>query len=201
MDIKTIVVGDLGVNCYIISNDEKAILIDPGADYQKIKDAVGEKQVEAVLLTHGHFDHTGAVKQFQQDGAKVYISKEDAKMLLDGYTCLAQPFGYPFIPIKADYTFDDNQVLEFSPITLKTILTPGHTTGSACFLSESILFSGDTLFNSSIGRTDFSGGDFNTIANSIRQKLYTLDENTIVFSGHGEQTTIKKEKLSNMFVR
>lgn len=201
MDIKTVVVGDLGVNCYILSKGNKAILIDPGAEYQKIKTALQGKKVQAVLLTHGHFDHTGGVKQFQQDGAKVYVSKEDAKMLLDSYTSLAQLFGYPFIPIKADYTFDENDVLEFFGISLKIILTPGHTSGSACFLSGDILFSGDTLFNSSIGRTDFPGGDFEQIANSIRRKLYTLDENTIVLSGHGDQTTIKQEKLSNMFVR
>lgn len=201
MDIKTVVVGDLGVNSYILSKDNKAILIDPGDEYDKIKTALEGKQVEAVLLTHGHFDHTGAVKQFRQDGAKVYISKEDAKMLLDGYASLAQPFGYSFNPIKADFTFDENDILEFFGITLKVILTPGHTAGSACFLCENILFSGDTLFNSSIGRTDFPGGNFDTIANSIRQKLYTLDDETIVLSGHGPETSIKQEKFSNMFVR
>ena len=201
MDIKTVVVGDLGVNCYILSQDDKAILIDPGADYQKIKNELNGKNVEAVLLTHGHFDHTGAVKQFQKDGAKVYISKEDAKMLLDGYTSLAQPFGYPFTPIKADITFEDNDILDLINIKIQVILTPGHTTGSACFLIDNVLFSGDTLFKRSIGRTDFPGGDFETISHSIRNKLYVLKEETVVYSGHGEQTTIKEEKNLNMFVR
>lgn len=201
MDIKTVVVGDLGVNCYILTNDDKAIVIDPGDEYHKIKQVLNGKQVEAVLLTHGHFDHTGAVKQFQKDGAKVYISKEDAKMLLDGYTSLAQPFGYPFTPIKADETFDDNDIIELIGQKIKVILTPGHTTGSACFLVNNMLFSGDTLFQNSIGRTDFPGGDFETISASIRNKLYVLDEKTPVFSGHGDKTTIKEEKCFNMFVR
>ncbi len=201
MDIKIVVVGDLGVNCYILSQDDKAILIDPGADYQKIKNELNGKIVEAVLLTHGHFDHTGAVKQFQNDGAKVFVSKEDAQMLLDGYTSLAQPFGYPFIPIKADITFDDNDILDLINIKIQVILTPGHTTGSACFLIDNVLFSGDTLFKRSIGRTDFPGGDFEVISHSIRNKLYVLKEETVVYSGHGEQTTIKEEKNLNMFVR
>lgn len=201
MDIKTVVVGDLGVNCYILTNNDKAIVIDPGAEYNKIKEVLNDKQVEAILLTHGHFDHTGAVKQFQKDGAKVYISKEDAKMLQDGYTSLAQLFGYPFTQIKADETFDDNDIIELIGIKIKVILTPGHTTGSACFLIDDILFSGDTLFNRSIGRTDFPGGDFEAISASIRNKLYVLDEDTPVFSGHGNKTTIKDEKCFNMFVR
>lgn len=201
MDITTVIVGDLGVNCYILTNDDKAIVIDPGAEYNKIKEALNGKKVEAVLLTHGHFDHTGAVKQFQDNGAKVYVSKEDAKMLLDGYTSLAQPFGYPFTPIKADETFNDNDMIELIGLKIKVILTPGHTTGSACFLIDDILFSGDTLFNRSIGRTDFPGGDFQAISASIRNKLYVLDEDTPVFSGHGNKTTIKDEKCFNMFVR
>ena len=141
------------------------------------------------------------MRKFQKDGAKVYISKEDAKMLLDGYTSLAQPFGYPFTPIKADITFEDNDILDLINIKIQVILTPGHTTGSACFLIDNVLFSGDTLFKRSIGRTDFPGGDFETISHSIRNKLYVLKEETVVYSGHGEQTTIKEEKNLNMFVR
>lgn len=201
MDLKTVVVGDLGVNCYILTQEQKAIVIDPGDEYHKIKQVLDGKKVEAVLLTHGHFDHTGAVNQFQKDGAKVYVSKEDAKMLLDSYTCLSAPFGFPFNPIKADCTFSDNDILDIIGIKIKVILTPGHTKGSACFLIDNMLFSGDTLFQNSIGRTDFPGGDFETISDSIRNKLYVLDENTPVFSGHGEQTTIKEEKCFNMFVR
>ncbi|MBE7091799.1 MAG: MBL fold metallo-hydrolase [Clostridiales bacterium] len=201
MNIETVVVGDLGVNCYIVSVENKAIVIDPGDEYNKIKEALKGKTVEAILLTHGHFDHTGAVKKFQDDGAKVYISKEDAKMLVDGYTSLANPFGYQFTPIKADVTFNDNDVLELIDIKIKVILTPGHTKGSACFLCDNILFSGDTLFYRSIGRTDFPGGDFETISHSIRNKLYVLNEETVVLSGHGNETTIKEEKCSNMFVR
>ncbi len=201
MDIKTVVVGDLQVNCYIVSNGNDAIVIDPGDEYEKIKNALAGKSVKAVLLTHGHFDHTGAVNEFKKDGVKVYISANEEYMLSDGYCCLAEPFGFPFKPTAADATFDDGDVLELCGMQFKAILTPGHTTGSACFLCENVLFSGDTLFLQSIGRTDFPGGDFDVISKSIKEKIYTLPENILVYSGHGGVTTVKDEKLYNPFVR
>ncbi len=201
MEITTVVVGELQVNCYIISEDNDAILIDPGDDYTKIKNALNGKKVHAVLLTHGHFDHTGAVGDFQKEGARVYASVNDARMLKDGYTSLAQPFGFPFKPIDADVTVKDEDVLEFFGIKFKVIETPGHTQGSICYMMGDILFSGDTLFMSSIGRTDFPGGSFEIIEKSIREKIYTLKGDTIVYPGHGGATTVEDEKHSNPFVR
>ena len=201
MEITKISVGDLQVNCYILSNGSDAVVIDAGDEYEKIIKAAKGKNIQAVLLTHGHFDHTGAVKELQTKGAKVYISKEEEYMLSDSYSCLSAPFGFPFAEIKADFTFNDGDVLEIAGMSFKTILTPGHTTGSACFLADGVLFSGDTLFYRSIGRTDFPGGDFEVISKSIKEKLYILPENTKVYAGHGEDTTIGEEKLSNPFVR
>ncbi len=201
MEINKIAVGDLQVNCYIIQNGDKAVVIDAGDEYENIVKAANGRKIEAVLLTHGHFDHTGAVNKLQADGAKVYISKNEEYMLSDSYSCLSAPFGYPFNEIKADYTFDDGDILDILGISFKVILTPGHTMGSACFLVGDILFSGDTLFNQSIGRTDFPGGDFDVISKSIKEKLYTLPDDTVVYAGHGEKTTIGKEKLFNPFVR
>ena len=201
MEINKVVVGDLQVNCYIISNGNDAVVIDAGDDYENIiKEAKG-KNIKAVLLTHGHFDHTGAVNALQKNGAKVYISKNEEYMLSDSYSCLSAPFGYPFNEIKADFTFDDGDTLNICDIAFKVILTPGHTTGSACFLVNDILFSGDTLFYRSIGRTDFPGGNFEVISQSIKEKLYTLPESTVVYAGHGEKTTIGLEKKFNPFVR
>lgn len=201
MEITKIVVGDLQVNCYIVSNGSDAVVIDPGDDYEDIIKAAQGKKIKAVLLTHGHFDHTGAVKRLQKDGAEVYVSKNEEYMLSDSYSCLSAPFGFPFNEIKADHTFDDGDNLNLCGITFKVILTPGHTTGSVCFLVDNILFSGDTLFLGSIGRTDFPGGDFDVISKSIKEKLYTLEENIKVYAGHGEETTIGQEKMFNPFVR
>ncbi len=201
MEVTKVIVGDMQVNCYIVSNGIDAVVIDPGDEYEKIISASQGKNIKAVLLTHGHFDHTGAVKELQKNGAKVYISENDEHMLSDGYSCLATPFGFPFNKIKADYTFKDNDILEFCDMSFKAILTPGHTMGSVCFLVNDILFSGDTLFQQSIGRTDFPGGDFEAISKSIKEKIYTLSENTKVYPGHGGETTVEKEKQSNPFVR
>ena len=201
MEITKVSVGDLQVNCYILSVGSDAVVIDAGDEYEKIIKAAKGKKIKAVLLTHGHFDHTGAVKELQKNGAKVYISKDEEYMLSDSYSCLSAPFGFPFNEIKADFTFNDGDVLEIAGISFKIILTPGHTTGSACFLVDDVLFSGDTLFYRSIGRTDFPGGDFDVISKNIREKLYTLPENTVVYAGHGEDTTIGEEKQLNPFVR
>jgi glyoxylase-like metal-dependent hydrolase (beta-lactamase superfamily II) len=201
MEVTTVVVGDLAVNCYIVSKGNDAILIDPGDDAEIIKKALGSKKVHAVLLTHGHFDHTGAVKEFQNEGARVIVSDEDAKMLKDSYTSLAAPFGFPFNLIISDETVNDGDVLEFFNTSFKVIATPGHTAGSVCYLCGDLLFSGDTLFMSSIGRTDFPGGSFQVIEKSIKEKIYSLNGDITVYPGHGGTTTVKNERLSNPFVR
>ncbi len=201
MEVTKVIVGDMQVNSYIVSNRIDAVVIDPGDEYEKIIKAAQGKNIKAVLLTHGHFDHTGAVNELQKNGAKVYISENDENMLSDSFACLAAPFGFPFNKIKADYTLNDNDILELCDIKFRVILTPGHTTGSVCFLVNDILFSGDTLFQQSIGRTDFPDGDFETISKSIKEKIYTLSENTKVYPGHGGETTVEKEKQSNPFVR
>lgn len=201
MEITKVVVGDLQVNCYIVSNGADAVVIDPGDEYENIINGAQGKKIKAVLLTHGHFDHTGAVNKFQKDGAEVYVSKKEEHMLSDGYSCLAEPFGFPFNKIKADHVFSDGDILEIANMTFKVILTPGHTTGSVCFLADDILFSGDTLFQGSVGRWDFPGGDFEVLTSSIKEKLYALPENTVVYAGHGGETTIGEEKMSNPFVR
>ncbi len=201
MEITKVVVGDLQVNCYIVSNGKDAVVIDPGDDYEDIIKAAQGKNIKAVLLTHGHFDHTGAVNKLQKDGAEVYVSRNEEYMLSDGYSCLAEPFGFAFNKIKADHVFNDGDIIEIANMTFKVILTPGHTTGSVCFLVDGILFSGDTLFQGSVGRWDFPGGDFEVLTSSIKEKLYALPEDTEVYAGHGRETTIGEEKMSNPFVR
>ena len=148
--------GLLHVNSYFLVNDEnQAILIDCGESYKKIKQAESENGfiVKAVLLTHAHFDHSGCAKKLQDDGVKIYISKLDAPKLLNDLN-LGNDFGREFDYLTADNTFEDGDELNICGIKIKVIATPGHTDGSVTFMLDDMLFTGDTLFLESIGRTD-----------------------------------------------
>ena len=198
--IKTVVVGNLGVNCYIVSDGEKTAVIDPGDDFEKIKSLAGGK-IDAVLLTHGHFDHIGAVASLQKQGAKVFVSKADAQMLSDNKKCLGAFAGVKIEPSEADVLLDDGDEITVGTMKFSVIATPGHTQGSLCYQFQDVLFSGDTLFCGSVGRWDFPGGNFETLIDSIKNKIFTLDENLRLLSGHGNESTIKQEKIFNPFVR
>lgn len=196
--------GVLGVNTYLVSgNGTEAFVVDPGGDAPEILAAAAERgwQIRAVLLTHGHFDHIGALRQLQQAGAEVYVSDKDAPMLLDNTACLAAKFGFLVEPCQADRLFCDGETLFLCGVPVQVLKTPGHTPGSVCFLAENVLFSGDTLFYGSVGRTDFPGGDHECLVESIRQQLFILPESVRVLPGHGEETTIENEKKYNPFVR
>ena len=193
--------GPLRVNTYFLVNEDtnEAIVIDSGENYKKIKlteQTLGIK-IKAVLLTHAHFDHAGNAKQLQNDGAKVYISKKDFNKLLNEEN-LASDFGRKFEYVTADFTFEDNQELDICGIKIKTILTPGHTDGSACFIVNNMLFTGDTLFLESVGRTDFYGGNEAFMIQSIK-KLAALPKNYRILAGHGEETTLEMEKQHNPY--
>lgn len=182
-------VGFLGANCYIVSGGGGlAAVIDPGADYGGLKSLldVNGLKAEAVLLTHGHSDHLGAAKKFQDAGVKIYMHGADAGMIRD--------FG-------ADAYVSDGEVLDIAGMSITVIHTPGHTKGGVCYYTCGTLFSGDTLFHGDIGRTDLPGGDPGQIEASIRDKLYTLPDDTKVFPGHEEETTIGEEKQCNQYVR
>ncbi len=192
--------GPLNVNSYFLVNDKnQAVVIDSGENYKKIKQ-VSEKfgfEVKAVLLTHAHFDHSGNAKKLQDDGAKIYISKIDAKKLLNDDN-LSVDFGRKFEYLTADYTFEDGDVLNVCDITIKVIATPGHTDGSVCFMVENSLFTGDTLFFGSVGRTDFKSGNREEMVKSIK-KLFNLEGDYTVYPGHDEFTTLGRERKYNIF--
>ncbi len=192
--------GPLNVNSYFLVNDfSQAIVIDSGENYKKIKQ-VSEQYgftVKAVLLTHAHFDHAGNAKKLQDDGAKIYISKLDAPKLLNDDN-LSLDFGRKFDYVTADYTFDDGDELDVLGIKIKVILTPGHTDGSACFMVDNALFTGDTLFFGSVGRTDFKSGNREQMINSIK-KLFSLNGDYSVYPGHDEFTTLERERKYNIF--
>ena len=198
MKIYQKVIGELQVNCYFLTKDDKnAVVIDCGDNLEQLleeSNRLGLK-INAVLLTHAHFDHSGSAKALQNMGVKIYISEIDAPKLSNADNLSAR-FGIQFNSLAPDFTFTDGQTIKICGIELKVLLTPGHTNGSVCFITDNYIFSGDTLFNCSFGRTDFPTGSLTELVNSINY-LFENYKNYIVFPGHGEKTTIELEKKFN----
>lgn len=206
MIIETIVVGALAVNCYIVgcTNSHEAAVIDPGDDDAKIMSVIKEKgfKLKYIILTHAHFDHVGAAKKLQDlTHAKVLLSEKDAS-LLKNTAAQAALFGMtaPAPPVPDEFV-KEGDVIKVGNTLLRVIETPGHSLGGISLYIEKakVVFTGDTLFWGSIGRTDLPGGDFNTIIHSVKKKLGALPEDTRVLSGHGDETTIGFEKEQNPF--
>ncbi len=207
MEIKRLVLGLVRTNCYIVYAEEtkKAVIIDPAADSRGIAEEVEKLGVtpEAVLLTHGHFDHMLAAESLRNGyHIPICVLKEDAELLKQPDMNCSEQFLHMSYGIAADEELTDGQKLLFLDGALTVIATPGHTGGSCCYYAEkeNILFSGDTLFQGSVGRTDLPTGKASQISLSIREKLFVLPENTLVLSGHGDQTTIGEEKQYNPYV-
>lgn len=194
--------GPLRVNTYFLVNEEKktAVVIDSGENYKLIKKTEKESgfTIKAVFLTHAHFDHAGNVKKLQDDGVKIYVSEIDAPKLLNEEN-LSSSFGRKFDYCTADFTFKDGDVLDIEDIKIKVIATPGHTDGSVTFLVNDMLFTGDTLFLESVGRTDFPSGNKQTLICSVK-KLFALSGDYRVYPGHQEFTTLSHERENNLFV-
>ncbi|MBC3898304.1 MBL fold metallo-hydrolase [Acetobacterium malicum] len=198
--------GQMGTNCYLIWDEKtlEAAVIDPGFEDPQISAIINENKlnVKYILLTHGHFDHLGGVDQIKQlTGAKVLIHENDADCLLDPRRNLSVLAGMSMVLEPADGFLKENETIALGTISIRVIHTPGHSKGGVCLLAEDHLFAGDTLFNTSIGRTDFADGDLKELLNGIETKLFILDDATIVLPGHGENTTIGYEKLNNPFLK
>ncbi len=180
------------------------MVIDPGADGEQIKNILDKNNLKLkyILNTHGHADHIGANKFLKKHfpEAKIFIHSKDAKMLTNAYENFSKQMGLAITSPSVDILLEDNQEIEFGNQIIKVIYTPGHTQGGVCFLLDNILFSGDTLFASSIGRTDLNGGSTHQLLLSIKEKLFILPENTKVYPGHGEETNIGKEIKTNPFL-
>ena len=198
--------GAMGANCYLYAcmESKKAVIIDPGADGKKIYRWVLDKglKVDYILLTHGHVDHIGAVDELRVllGDVLVGIHADDAGMLTDGKKNLSSYFGPGHVLQSADFLLQDGQEITIGKEKLKVISTPGHSPGGVCFLSTEGLFSGDTLFAGSIGRTDFPGGSLEQLLKGVKDKLMILPDDTRVFPGHGEETSIGEEKRDNPFL-
>lgn len=201
---ETLTVGSLAVNCYIIGSkkDNKAIVIDAGGDHEEILNTLKKHNLtlQFIINTHAHFDHVGGVRPLQDlTGAKFLLHQEDI-VLLKYLNNQTEAFGLPSIPIpKVDIPLVDNEEVLIGDEVIRVIHTPGHSPGSVCFLINDAVFVGDTLFAGSIGRTDLYGGSYDKIINSIKTRLFTLDDHIIVYPGHGTFTTIGEEKQYNPF--
>ncbi|MBQ4120165.1 MAG: MBL fold metallo-hydrolase [Clostridia bacterium] len=204
MEINVIPLGDIQANCYLISTDKAAVVIDPGFDSPTVTNFLktSANKERLILLTHSHFDHIGGALGLRNEtNTKIAIGKLDNYALSNTQFNLANMFNAALTPFSADILFDNDDKILVGDITFKVIYTPGHTVGGVCYLTDNILFSGDTLFCRSIGRTDFYGGSYDTIKASIKNLYNSLPDDTIVLSGHGENTTIKQEKLENPYIR
>lgn len=188
-------------NCYIVFDEEskEAMVIDPAGDVEKITEMLEilNANLKYIYITHCHGDHIGGVEELKQRyGGQIVTERNDAENLLDVNKNLSYYVTSREIVIKTDARVDDNDLLHLGNLQFKVIHTPGHTSGGSCLYceEEKLLFSGDTLFRGTWGRTDVPTGDFEDIISSITKKLMTLPDETIVYTGHGKSTMIKEEK-------
>ena len=206
MKIVNIPTGMLQANTYLVCDETSRLgfIVDLGGYSRELKNIIEKNdiQIQYIVLTHGHGDHIGGVQEHLRDfpDAKVVCSRAEEKMLLDPELNEAHHFGPEKVSFKPDILVDDGDTLTVGNMTMKFIMTPGHTEGGMCILIDDVLFSGDTLFCRSIGRTDLAAGDFRTIMESIKKKLFLLPDETQVLPGHMGPTTIGFEKENNPFV-
>lgn len=210
MVFEQFVVGMLQTNCYLLGDPhtKQAVVIDPGGDCERIVRHIQELDFKlvAILNTHGHFDHVlDAWKLQKRLGGKIYMNPKDESLLSDPMVGMGAFFGSASTPpaAKIDQPLKEGDLLSFGSIKLEVLETPGHTPGhiSLYFPGAKIIFVGDTLFAGSIGRTDFPGGSFDALIRSVREKIFPLPGETIVYPGHGPETTVEREKKTNPFFR
>ena len=205
MIIKKLPVGPIMANCFIVGCKEthEAAVIDPGDEADRILIALAQAKltVKQIINTHGHFDHVGANKRMKAaTGAPILIHALDAPMLsMLSRSAAAWGMSAEDSP-SPDRTIDEGDEIRVGLLRLQVIHTPGHTPGGVSLIADGCAFVGDTLFAGSVGRTDFPGGDFDTLKSSIQKKLFALGDEVRVFTGHGPETTIGEEKRYNPFV-
>lgn len=204
MNVISLVLGPLHTNCYVIyGKDNKATVIDPAFFADRIMSVLEQKglTLDKILLTHAHFDHIMAAEELREHGAELYIHCEDEEMLNDSQlNCSLEFLGREQTFKKAEHLLKDGDLINIADEKLTVMHTPGHTKGSVCYISDECIFSGDTLFCSSVGRTDLYGGSYDTLMCSLK-RLKSLEKDYIILPGHGEQTTLEKEKNDNIYMK
>ncbi|MHB1418154.1 MAG: MBL fold metallo-hydrolase [Bacillota bacterium] len=205
MFLKTIVIGAFSTNCYVVGCDEtkEAAVIDPGGSEEEILKVIKDNglHVRYIINTHGHVDHIAANGEIKTaTGAEVVIHEEDALHLINPKKSLLSFAGKTEAGPAADRTVKDGDTIEFGKIKLEVIHTPGHTPGGMCLKTGDIIFSGDTLFAGSVGRTDFPGGSHYELIEAIKEKLMIYSDDVVVYPGHGPSTTLKMEREYNPFL-
>jgi len=212
MKINHYVVGMVQTNCYIVRNDEtkECIIIDPGAGVKQLAEKIkqGGLMPVAILLTHGHFDHVAAAKGLAEEfDIKVYAHEAEADTLRDPQKNVSWMVNCKE-SYEADVFLKDDEIITLAGFEIKVLHTPGHTEGGCCYYvaEENVVFTGDTLFAQSVGRTDFPGGSMSQIVRSIQEKLMTLNEpgnlenDIMVYPGHNDPTTIETERMENPYL-
>jgi glyoxylase-like metal-dependent hydrolase (beta-lactamase superfamily II) len=206
--VEKLVVGPYASNCYIVGSqsNKEGMIIDPGDEAKRILKKVEELKldIKLIVLTHGHIDHTGALKEVREaTGAEVAVHTDDAQSLGWGVSLISvlmPGLSYP-TPPPPDRLLKDGDSIDIGDLHFLVLHTPGHTSGGICLLGEGVVFSGDTLFNYGIGRSDLPGGSHSQLMDSLQTKLMTLPDDTIVYPGHGPETTIRAERRGNPFLR
>ena len=202
--LRMLVVGPIQANCYVLGCErtKEAAVIDPGGDVDKILMTLAKDKLRCVYIinTHGHFDHTGDNKRLKEvTGAKLVIHRADAPMILDqGSSGSLWGMEVEDSP-PPDLYVEERDVITFGDISLQVIHTPGHSPGGISLLSNKMVFVGDTLFAGSIGRTDLPGGDYETLIRNVKEKIFPLGDDVVIYPGHGPKTTVGREKRSNPF--
>ena len=204
LSVKSATFGSLENNCYLITDEKtnKSALIDCTEDSEKMMNFIKGADLEYILLTHGHFDHIGAANEVREHyGIKIYASCDEEKLLASPARNLSNAYGMS-LRVIADVLHNDGDILELAGLKIKAIHTPGHTAGGTCYYIESdkTLMSGDTLFAGSVGRTDYPTASSAAMMESLHDKLCKLPDDTDVYPGHGEFTTIGYEKQNNPFM-
>lgn len=202
MRIEHRALGPLQTNCWIVSDGEGGplVIIDPADEPKAILEVIGKGRVAAIVLTHCHFDHlAGATELVRATGAPLLVHEDDAAHVVDPVGTGAALFGFDATAPVPDRTLANGDVIEAGAIRLEVLHTPGHTPGSIGLLSGDHLFSGDTVFAGSVGRTDFPRGDSRALARSIAERIALLPDETVVHPGHGPDTTVGRERRVNPF--
>ena len=206
MIIRELEVGPFASNCYIVGSEvnQEGMIIDPGDEAKRILDEVKDSGlgIKIIALTHGHIDHVGALKEVKEaTGAGVAIHTDDVAILKDKFLSIFLGVRHKSPP-PPDWLLNDGDTISVGELSFKVIYTPGHTQGSICLLGEGVLFSGDTLFNYGVGRSDLpgSGGNHEQLIDTIKKRLLVLDDDIKVYPGHGPETTIGAERRGNPFL-